>query len=91
MTEDKRKPMRTCIGCGKKKEKEHLIRIVSGPDGQIRTDAKAVADGRGAYLCRDAECLQRAIRTKALNRTFRTSVPEEVYRSLEDDFGKARK
>ena len=88
MTNDKRKPVRTCIGCGKKKEKENLMRIAVGPDGQIRVDAKAVADGRGAYLCKDEECLKRAIKTKALHRTFRKDVPEEVYRSLEDAFGK---
>ena len=80
--------MRTCIGCGQKKEKEKLIRLVSESDGTIRTDAEAVADGRGAYLCRDRECLKKAIRSKALNRTFRRSVPEENYRSLEDAFGK---
>ncbi len=87
MTEDKRKPMRTCIGCGQKKEKENLMRIACDRDRHVIWDVKK-ADGRGAYLCKDAECLKKAIKTKALNRTFRLSIPEETYRSLEDEFGK---
>ena len=83
---EKRKPIRTCIGCGKKKEKEDLIRIVLCPDGSVRLDEKGHENGRGAYLCRDNACLERAIRSRALNRTFRRPIPVEEYRSLEEEF-----
>ncbi|MEE3467461.1 MAG: YlxR family protein [Eubacterium sp.] len=88
MIEGKRRPERTCIGCGQKKEKENLTRIVCNRDGEVRVDTRATADGRGAYVCKDAGCLEKAIRSKALNRTFRRTIPDEIYRSLEDEFGK---
>ena len=81
-----RNVIRTCIGCGQKKEKDQLIRIVSGPDGVVRLDRKGRGEGRGAYLCDDRACLEKAIRSRALNRTFRRSVPVEEYRSLEEAF-----
>ena len=85
---EKRKPVRTCIGCGRKKEKENLIRIVLCPDGIVRPDERGHLDGRGAYLCRESACLEKAIRSRALNRTFRRPIPEENYRSLEEAFDK---
>lgn len=63
-------PMRTCIGCGTCKEKKELIRIVHGPDGRIRLDRTGRAQGRGAYLCDDPECFEKAVKRKSLNRAF---------------------
>ena len=85
---EKRKPVRTCIGCGQKKEKEKLIRIILCPDGVVRPDERGHSDGRGAYLCRESACLEKAIRSRALNRTFRRPIPEKNYRSLEEAFDK---
>ena len=64
-------------------EKRDLIRVVKSPEGTISLDFKGKAPGRGAYLCKSAECLKKARRSKALERTFSLAIPDEVYESLE--------
>lgn len=85
----KKIPMRTCIGCGISKPKKELIRIVLSGEGKILLDKTGRANGRGAYLCDDPACLQRAIKRKALNRAFRTQVPEDAVAQLTDQLGGA--
>ena len=85
-----RTPMRTCIGCRERKEKEKLLRIVETTEG-FSTDEKRMLPGRGAYLCDDPECLKKVIRSRALNRAFRKSFPEESYRSLEEEIGRGKR
>ena len=63
-------PERTCVGCGAKKSKEALLRVVVGPDGQVVLDRKRAAPGRGAYLCSPA-CLKAAVKRRAFQRAFR--------------------
>jgi len=63
-------PERTCIGCRQKRERENLIRLVAG-DGIVRVAERHV-EGRSAYLCPDAHCLEQAVHKKAFNRAFRT-------------------
>ena len=75
-------PMRQCVGCREMKPKKELIRVVRSPEGVISLDFRGKAPGRGAYLCHDPACLKRAIRSKALERGFETSIPQEVYDSL---------
>ena len=79
----KKLPIRTCIGCGCEKPKKELIRVVKTPEGQILLDESGRMNGRGAYICRDPECMRKAIRTKGLDRSFREKVPEDVCRQLE--------
>lgn len=83
----KKIPMRTCIGCGTSKPKKELVRIVLSGEGDILVDHTGRANGRGAYLCDDPACLQRAIKRKALNRAFRTQVPEEAAVQLAEQLG----
>lgn len=83
----KKIPMRTCIGCGTSKPKKELVRIVLSGEGDILVDRTGRANGRGAYLCDDPACLQRAIKRKALNRAFRTQVPEEAAVQLAEQLG----
>ncbi|MBR5571756.1 MAG: YlxR family protein [Oscillospiraceae bacterium] len=78
----KKIPMRQCLGCREMKPKRELIRVVRSPEGGISLDFKGKAPGRGAYLCHDKACLQRAIKSKALERAFSTAIPEEVYAGL---------
>lgn len=85
----KKIPMRTCIGCGISKPKKELIRIVLSEEGKILLDKTGRANGRGAYLCDDPVCLQRAIKRKALNRAFRTQVPEDAVVQFTDQLGGA--
>ncbi len=76
-------PMRMCAGCRERASKKDLIRIVRTPDGEIIADAREKASGRGAYLCRKASCLQKARKSRALERMLKTDIQPEIYERLE--------
>lgn len=78
----KKIPMRQCLGCREMRPKKELIRIVRSPEGSVSLDSKGKASGRGAYVCPNAECLKRAIKTKAVSRAFGLEIPQEIYDSL---------
>ena len=80
--QQKKIPMRQCVGCREMKPKKELIRVVKSPDGQISLDFRGKAPGRGAYVCPDMACLKRAIKSKALERGFETQIPQEIYDGL---------
>lgn len=75
-------PNRTCIGCNEIRPKKELIRIVKNKEGNIFIDKTSKANGRGAYLCNNIECLEKAIKTKKLERTFDTAISDEIYNEL---------
>jgi len=75
-------PQRTCIGCNTKKNKNELIRIVKDKNGNINVDKTGKSAGRGAYICDNVECLDKAIKTKRLERTFEMKIEEEIYKDL---------
>ncbi|HBC84360.1 MAG TPA: DUF448 domain-containing protein [Clostridiales bacterium] len=75
-------PQRSCIGCNIKKDKKDLIRIVKDKDGNISIDKTGKANGRGAYICDNIECLEKAIKSKRLERTFEKSIDSEIYENL---------
>ena len=75
-------PQRTCIGCNSQKNKKDLIRIVKNKEGIISIDRTGKANGRGAYICDNIECLENAIKTKRLEKTFETSISNEIYENL---------
>ena len=77
-------PKRTCIGCNTQKDKKELIRIVKDNKGNISIDKKGKANGRGAYICNNIECLEMAIKTRKLERTFETNISEEIYSKLRE-------
>lgn len=78
-------PKRQCIGCGEVKEKRELIRILRTPEEEIILDATGRKNGRGAYLCHNSQCLEKAFKSKALDRAFKTAVPKEVYERLREE------
>lgn len=78
----KKIPQRQCMGCRERKDKRDLIRVVRSPEGSVNLDFGGKAPGRGAYLCPNPECLKKAMRSKALERSLETPVPEEVYARL---------
>lgn len=78
----KKIPMRTCIGCNEKKPKKELIRVVKTSDGGVFIDFSGKANGRGAYICHDCGCLEKAIKTKRLSRAFEMPIDNEVYEKL---------
>ena len=86
MTGVKKIPMRMCLGCGEMKPKKTLIRAVKSPEGEISLDLTGKKSGRGAYICRDRECLKKAAKNKGLERSFKMSIPASVYSMLEEEF-----
>ena len=78
----KKIPVRQCIGCGELKSKKELLRILRTEQDGILLDTTGRKNGRGAYICPNAECLKRAKKTKGLERSFKIQVPEEIYDSL---------
>jgi uncharacterized protein len=82
----KKIPMRQCVGCGEMKDKKEMMRILKTVEGPIVLDMTGKKNGRGAYLCKSAECLQKARRNKGLERSFKMSIPEEVYETLEKEY-----
>ena len=81
----KKIPMRQCLGCREMKPKKELVRVVRSPEGVISLDLKGKANGRGAYLCPNAECLKKAIKARALERAFETQIPPELYERLKQE------
>ena len=79
---EKKIPMRKCLGCDEMNGKEGLIRIVRSKDGEISADPTGKRSGRGAYICRDIKCLEKARKKKAFERAFGCAVPEEVYAAV---------
>ena len=78
----KKIPQRQCMGCRERKAKREMIRVVRGTDGAVSLDFGGKMNGRGAYICPDAECLKKALRSKALDRSLEVTIPEEVYDRL---------
>jgi predicted RNA-binding protein YlxR (DUF448 family) len=75
-------PMRRCIGCREMREKRSLIRIVRSAEGVVSVDPTGRMNGRGAYLCRDMACYEKARKARALNREFSAEIPETVYEEV---------
>ena len=75
-------PQRTCIGCNEKKNKKDLIRVVRNKEGEITIDKTGKANGRGAYLCDNIDCLEKAIKNKRLERSFEMKIEDEIYEKL---------
>ncbi|CDH90189.1 conserved hypothetical protein [Clostridium botulinum B str. Eklund 17B (NRP)] len=67
------------------KPKKELIRIVKSPEGDISVDLTGKKSGRGAYICRDIECFEKAFKAKRLNRNLDSSISEQIYERLKDE------
>ena len=78
-------PQRQCMGCRERKDKRELIRVVRGTDGTVSLDFSGKLNGRGAYICPKADCLQKARKSKALERSLEVPIPEAVYDRLEGE------
>ena len=85
----KKMPVRQCLGCGEHKLKSELIRVVRDPQGEISLDLRGKKSGRGAYVCPDSACLKKARKSRALERAFELTIPDEVYDALEQQMEQA--
>ncbi|MCI8501262.1 MAG: YlxR family protein [Oscillospiraceae bacterium] len=81
----KKVPMRMCTGCGEMKPKRELIRVVKTPEGGFLLDGTGKKSGRGAYLCRNKDCLKSCKKTRRLEKSFSCRIPDEVYERLEKE------
>lgn len=78
----KKIPMRMCLGCQEMKPKKELIRIVRNKENEISVDFTGKKPGRGAYICKSTACFDRARKGRRLEKTFETSISEEIYETL---------
>ena len=78
----KKIPARQCIGCRVMKPKKELIRVVRSHEGEVSLDFTGKKSGRGAYVCQEAECLKRAVKTKALSRVLKVQIPDNIMEEL---------
>lgn len=81
-------PMRKCVGCQEMKGKKEMIRILRTEQEGIILDATGRKNGRGAYICRSGECLEKAIKNRGVERSLKMSIPQEVYDSLKKEIEK---
>ena len=81
----KKIPLRMCTGCMEMKPKKELIRIVKTPEGEVCVDLTSKKSGRGAYICKCIECLEKSFKAKRLSRNLDTPISEEIYEKLKEE------
>lgn len=79
-------PMRQCTGCREMKSKKEMMRVLRTPEEEIVLDVTGKKNGRGAYLCKSADCLEKAIKSCGLERSLKAAIPQEVYENLKKEF-----
>ena len=84
---NKKIPMRQCVGCGSMRAKKEMMRVLKTAEEGIILDTTGKKNGRGAYLCQTMDCLKMARKNRGLERSFKMSIPNEVYDNLEKEFG----
>ena len=84
MSNNKKIPMRKCVGCQEMKSKKEMMRVLKTSEDTFELDATG-KNGRGAYLCFSKECFEKAVKNKGLERSFKQAIPKEVYEKLEKE------
>ena len=79
--------LRMCVCCRQMKDKKSLLRIVKSKDGEISIDETGKKNGRGAYMCRNEDCLKLLIKNKCLNKAFKTNIPPETIEMIKEAIG----
>ena len=81
----KKLPLRMCTGCGEMKTKKEMIRVLKTPEDEIVIDTTGKKNGRGAYICCQASCLMKAVKSRGLERSLKIAIPKELIESLEKE------
>ena len=81
----KKVPIRQCLGCNEHKPKIEMIRVVRSPEGEISLDTRGKKSGRGAYICHSVSCLNKARRSRRIERALECAIPDEVYNTMEEE------
>lgn len=82
---EKKLPLRKCTGCQEMKSKKELTRIVKDEENKFIIDKTGKKEGRGAYVCTQSKCLEKALKSKGFERSFKQAVPKDVYESLKKE------
>lgn len=82
----KKIPLRQCVGCNEMKSKKDLLRVLKTAEDEVLLDTTGRLNGRGAYLCKNADCLKRAIKQKGIERSLKMNIDKSVYEKLEKEF-----
>ena len=90
MEQKKKIPLRQCVGCGERKAKGELLRVVRTPEGEVVLDFTGRKNGRGVYLCHSAKCFNKARKSGKLATHLECVIPEEVLETLEAEIAKER-
>ena len=85
MQQKKKIPLRKCTGCGEMKPKKELVRVVKTPEDEVLMDLTGRVNGRGAYICPNAQCLKIARKSKRIERSFQMQIPDEIYDKMEEE------
>ena len=75
----KKIPMRKCVGCGEMKNKKEMLRVLKTPENVVVLDDTGRKNGRGAYLCFQKECLEKAEKNKGIERSLKMPISPDVY------------
>ena len=75
-------PQRMCTGCHEHRAKNELVRVVRSPEGEVSLDLTGRKNGRGAYICRSAECLKKARKQRALERSLQQPISDELFEQM---------
>lgn len=81
----KKIPQRMCTGCMTMKAKKELIRVVKNKDGEVSIDLVGKKPGRGAYICKSTECLEKAVKSRRIERNLETKIGEELFQKLREE------
>lgn len=82
----KKIPLRQCVGCNEMKSKKEMLRVLKIAENEVILDATGKMNGRGAYLCKNEECLKKAIEQKGIERSLKMNIDKAVYEKLEKEF-----
>ncbi len=75
-------PLRQCIGCREMKAKSELVRIIKTPEGEVCLDKTGRMNGRGAYICLNKDCYNRAVKSKGIEKSLKMAIPEDIYDAI---------
>ena len=88
MGQGKKIPMRKCVGCQEMKSKREMIRVLKTENDEILLDETGKKNGRGAYICKSKECLEKAVKNRGIERSLKTGISPEIYDSLKKEIEK---
>lgn len=86
----KKIPLRMCKGCGEMFDKRTLVRVVRSPEGEVSLDLTGKKSGRGAYVCKNPDCLAKARKKKAFERELAVQISDDIYNQMEEEMKNAQ-